>query len=383
MPEIKNVLVTAYIKPENQKKLEQALAPANVTFCVPYGPGAKEKIAQAAKGKDVCILNGDLDDSILASEELKWVHCCRAGVEKSTKPEVFERGIILTSSSGRSAPALAEHALMFMLSLTYDLPMLTRAQKEHKWAVSREYSEKTGMYRKTVGVIGLGKTGSEVARLVKSFDMKVLAWDRRRKEAQNVDQVYGAENGDNLNELLAQCDYVVLSLELNDQTFHIIDAAQLAAMKKTAFLVNMGRGGLVNEPAMIEALKNGGEVIGNRTRAKIVKNKVSPPFREAEFDIMYGEGISKWGELVDLAVKLDILQKSGSWFSMGETRLGQGRDAAKQFLRDNPDMADDLEAKIRQNAFKLLSKQGQAAARAAGRAVDVSADDFEDGADGQ
>ena len=145
-----------------------------------------------------------------------------------------------------------------MLSLTYDLPMLMRAQKEHKWAVSREYSEKTGMYRKTVGVIGLGKTGSEVARLVKSFDMKVLAWDRRRKEAQNVDQVYGAENGDNLNELLAQCDYVVLSLELNDQTFHIIDAAQLAAMKKTAFLVNMGRGGLVNEPAMIEALKNGG-----------------------------------------------------------------------------------------------------------------------------
>ncbi|MFQ7003140.1 MAG: hypothetical protein ACLRRT_05310 [Ruthenibacterium lactatiformans] len=90
MPEIKNVLVTAYIKPENQKKLEQALAPANVTFCVPYGPGAKEKIAQAAKGKDVCILNGDLDDSILASEELKWVHCCRAGVEKSTKPEVSE-----------------------------------------------------------------------------------------------------------------------------------------------------------------------------------------------------------------------------------------------------------------------------------------------------
>lgn len=91
------------------------------------------------------------------------------------------------------------------------------------------------MYRKTVGVIGLGKTGSEVARLVKSFDMKVLAWDRRRKEAQNVDQVYGAENGDNLNELLAQCDYVVLSLELNDQTFHIIDAVQLAAMKKRPF----------------------------------------------------------------------------------------------------------------------------------------------------
>ena len=129
----------------------------------------------------------------------------------------------------------------------------------------------------------------------------------------------------------------------------------------------------------VEALKNGGEVIGNRTRAKIVKNKVAPPFREAEFDIMYGEGISKWGELVDLAVKLDILQKSGSWFSMGETRLGQGRDAVKEYLKNNPELADRIEAEVRANSFKLMSKQSQIAARAAGRAVDVSADDFEDG----
>ena len=133
----------------------------------------------------------------------------------------------------------------------------------------------------------------------------------------------------------------------------------------------------------VEALKNGGEVIGNRTRAKIVKNKVSPPFREAEFDIMYGEGISKWGELVDLAVKLDILQKSGSWFSMGETRLGQGRDAVKEYLKNNPELADRIEAEVRANSFKLMSTQSQIAAKAAGRAVDVSADDFEDGADGQ
>ena len=133
----------------------------------------------------------------------------------------------------------------------------------------------------------------------------------------------------------------------------------------------------------IEALKNGSEIIGNRTRAKVVKNKMAPPFREAEFDIMYGEGISKWGELVDLAVKLDILQKSGSWFSMGETRLGQGRDAVKEYLKNNPELADRIEAEVRANSFKLMSKQSQIAARAAGRAVDVSADDFEDGADGQ
>ncbi len=131
----------------------------------------------------------------------------------------------------------------------------------------------------------------------------------------------------------------------------------------------------------IEALKNGGEVVGNRTRAKIVKNKVAPPFREAEFDIMYGEGISKIGEILDIGTKLDLVQKSGSWFNMGELRLGQGRDASKTFLHDNPEVAKKLEEEIRANAYKLLPTQAKAAARAAGRAVDVSADDFEDGAE--
>lgn len=128
----------------------------------------------------------------------------------------------------------------------------------------------------------------------------------------------------------------------------------------------------------VETLKANGEMIGNRTRAKVVKNKVAPPFREAEFDIMYGEGISKLGEMLDLGVKLDLVQKSGSWFNMGEVRLGQGRDAAKQYLRDHPDEADALEAAIRKDFHKLMSNQSKIAARAAGRAVDVSADDFDD-----
>ncbi len=131
------------------------------------------------------------------------------------------------------------------------------------------------------------------------------------------------------------------------------------------------------EVRRVEAIKNGSEVVGNRTRVKIVKNKVAPPFREAEFEIMYGEGISKLGELVDLAVKLDIVQKSGSWFSMGDNRLGQGRDAVKKYLQENPEIADRIEAEIRANSFKLMSRQSQIAAKAAGRAVDVSADDFE------
>ena len=114
----------------------------------------------------------------------------------------------------------------------------------------------------------------------------------------------------------------------------------------------------------IEAIKNGTELIGNRTKAKIVKNKVAPPFREAEFEIMYGEGISKLGELVDLAVKLDIVQKSGSWFSMGDTRLGQGKDAVKKYFQENPELVEKIEAEVRANSFKLMSKQSQAAAKA-------------------
>ena len=94
--------------------------------------------------------------------------------------------------------------------------------------------------------------------------------------------------------------------------------------------------------------------------------------------VMYGEGISKLGDLLDLAVKLDLVQKSGSWFNMGELRLGQGRDAAKQYFRDHPDEADKLETAVRENFHKLMGSQSRVAAKAAGRAVDVSADDFDD-----
>ncbi|HBD86985.1 MAG TPA: DNA recombination/repair protein RecA, partial [Clostridiales bacterium] len=126
----------------------------------------------------------------------------------------------------------------------------------------------------------------------------------------------------------------------------------------------------------IETLKSGSEMIGNRTRAKVIKNKVAPPFKEAEFDIIYGQGISRVGEVVDLAVKLDIIDKAGSWFTVGEARI-QGRDGVKKYLEENPEIMDKIEADIRANAHKLMTPQARKAAIAAGRAVDVSADDFE------
>lgn len=148
-----------------------------------------------------------------------------------------------------------------------------------------------------------------------------------------------------------------------------------------------------------EGLKDSkGSFIGNRTRAKVVKNKVAPPFKEAMFDIMFGEGISKVGELVDLAAELNIIQKSGAWFNYGEVRLGQGRDNAKNFLLDNPEMAAEIEHKVRENADQLVAssrrkkpvaagnsgnlddlpkapvKANEKAAKASERALDISAE---------
>ena len=140
-----------------------------------------------------------------------------------------------------------------------------------------------------------------------------------------------------------------------------------------------------------EHLKNGTTNIGSRTKAKVVKNKIAPPFKEAEFDIMYGEGISRMGELVDMGIKYDVIQKSGAWYSMGETRLGQGRDAAKQFFKENPDLATQLEGEIKAAMEKIATEgpapKGKAGKGAAGDeggkatakgGVEVFADDFED-----
>ena len=120
------------------------------------------------------------------------------------------------------------------------------------------------------------------------------------------------------------------------------------------------------EVRKIETLKNGTEIIGARTRAKVVKNKIAPPFREAEFDIMYGTGISRDGELLDLAVKLDIVKKSGAWFSYKDEKLGQGRDKVKELFRENEKIASEIESKVNDNVDKLY---GRANLRVAARSV--------------
>ena len=104
----------------------------------------------------------------------------------------------------------------------------------------------------------------------------------------------------------------------------------------------------------IENIKQDGEVKGNRVRVKVIKNKVAPPFREAEFDIVYGEGISKAGNILDMAVNMDIIEKSGSWFSYDGNRIGQGRENVKKYLKENPEILADVEQKVRANFAKAF-----------------------------
>ncbi len=125
----------------------------------------------------------------------------------------------------------------------------------------------------------------------------------------------------------------------------------------------------------VETLKSGTEMYGNRTKVKVIKNKVAPPFKEAEFDIIYGEGISKVGEIFDMGVKLEIIDKAGSWFTVGETRL-QGKEAVCNYLKENPELAKEIEDKIVENVPKLAAMP-KTPSKSAGKAVDVSADDFE------
>ena len=121
-----------------------------------------------------------------------------------------------------------------------------------------------------------------------------------------------------------------------------------------------------------EVIKSGTDIIGSRTRAKVVKNKLAPPFRTAEFDVMYGTGISRTGELLDIAVKLEIVQKAGAWFSYNGERIGQGRDNSKEFLATHPEIADEIEAKVRENVDQLYDKiPGRPAPREVAKPVEL------------
>src|SRR5215212_10247890 len=251
MPEIDVVLLTVRWAEEYVDRLRQHLAGAELVRTQDAA-----EIARTLARADVAILSGDLEDRFADAPRLRWVHCDHAGLNKSARPWVFERGLLVTSSSGRSAPALAEHAIFFMLLFAYRFPDLLAAQRDHRWGIPGQDTLR-GLIGRTVGIVGLGNTGRELATRAQALGMRVLGYRRRAEEVPGVDRLYAAERGESLDELLRESDFVVLATPLSDATHHLIGARELGLMQPSAVLVNMARGGVVDETALIEALRAG------------------------------------------------------------------------------------------------------------------------------
>ncbi len=225
-------------------------------------PRETAAVADVLERAEVAILPIDLDDRFLAAPRLRWVHCDHSGLTKSARPEVFERGLIVTGSAGRSAPALAQHAFYFALGLTFDARGLLRMQDAHTWRGLPDYHEREALWGRALGIIGMGHTGKAMADLGKAFGMRVIGYRRQAGEAPpNVDRVLSSDAGDSLDELLAEADVVMLAVQLSDATHHMIGERELRVMRPGAFLINMARGPVVDQDALIRALQTG-EIAG-------------------------------------------------------------------------------------------------------------------------
>jgi phosphoglycerate dehydrogenase-like enzyme len=253
--DIRSVLATVPYRQDLLSQLRQAFAPAEF---IHLRSDDVQGIAKALERVDVAVLQADLDERHLKAPHLKWVHCDHAGLNKSARPEVFERGLIVTGSVGRAAPALAQHILYFVLGLTYDAPGLEEMKRRKAWRTVVDFSNRRGLIEKTMGIIGLGSTGIETAKLAKACGMRVLAYRKSITEApESVDRLYCADRGETIDAILAESDFVVLCIRLSDATYHMIGRRELAMMKRTAFLINMARGSVVDEPALVAALHDG------------------------------------------------------------------------------------------------------------------------------
>jgi phosphoglycerate dehydrogenase-like enzyme len=253
MPAIEVVLATVPYQGAHLERLRGAFEPARFVHVRRDDAAA---IGAALEVADVAVLAGDLDERFLRAPRLRWIHCDHAGLNRSARPEVFERGLLVTSSAGRSSPVLAEHALLFMLALAYNFPAFLDAQRAHRWGIPGQDALR-GLFGRTVGIVGLGHTGTELAARAKALGMRVVAYRRRTTAPAGVDRLYSADAGDTLDPLLRESDFIVLAVPLSDATHHLIGARELGLMKPAAFLINMARGAVVDEDALVAALRAG------------------------------------------------------------------------------------------------------------------------------
>lgn len=248
------VVSTLAYEGEHWRRLEQALAGAEVLrFAMPDEPG----FAEALERSDVAILAKDPDERFYRVPRLRWIHIDHAGLDKAAKPEAFREGLVITGSAGRSAPVLAEHALFFALNLAYRAPAFFEAQQAHRWGIPGQ-ADLRGLFGRTIGIVGFGNTGRELAARSKAFGMRVLAYRRRSEETPgDVDRMFSFGAGDRLDTLLAESDFVVLALGLTEATYHLIGERELDLIGPKGYLINMARGPIVDESALVRAVQQG------------------------------------------------------------------------------------------------------------------------------
>jgi phosphoglycerate dehydrogenase-like enzyme len=255
MPEPQAVLCTLPLQPNHQEQVRRAFGGADVLFASSEdGPA----IRRALEKVDVAVIASDLDERFIAAPALKWVHCGHSGLTKSARPEVFDKGLLVSGSAGRSAAALAQHGFYFALALTFGARALFQAQDSHAWRADPNYGERLALAGKTLGIVGFGHTGREMAVLGRAFQMRVMAYNRSpQPHHPAVDSMLCAQNGDTLDQLLDEADVIMLATQLTNETYHMFGAQQFACMRDSAFIINMARGAVINEVALLDALRAG------------------------------------------------------------------------------------------------------------------------------
>lgn len=254
MPKLKKVVTTLWYNKEDMRTLRRVFPEADFVYVDFYD---KETLAEEVRNADAALIMGDVDPCLLGDNTLKWIHCDHAGLNGSARPEVFARGIPVTGAAGRSAPVLAEHCIYFMLQHCYHTKELLAAQAAGRWGVEGS-NQWRGLYGRTAGIIGMGNNGRMLAHRLKAFGMKVMGYDKYPiTPTADLDTALSAADGASLLPLLQESDFLILTLALTDDTYHMIDYQAMQSMKKGAFLVNMARGGIVCTRDLMRALDEG------------------------------------------------------------------------------------------------------------------------------
>jgi phosphoglycerate dehydrogenase-like enzyme len=254
MPALDRVLATVAYDDADRERLVRVLHPATVTF---VSAGDRDTVAAALATADAAILRGHADERYAAAPALGWVHLDFGGADGSAAPALLARGIRLSTSAGRSSGPLADHALYFMLALAHGSARFERARRWRVWGVRGQHQLRA-LTGRTVLIVGTGHIGAALAHRCAALEMRVLGYRRRDQPVDApFDEVRSAEAGDRLHDALAEADVVVLAASLNDASDRLIGAAEIAAMPEGSYLVNIARGDLVDEEALVAALRSG------------------------------------------------------------------------------------------------------------------------------